>query len=99
MHPYLAKYYLDQTTSPKRQTAQRGSFRAWFSAFIRHWQRRKMTAILMAMDDRTLRDIGVSRGDIRRLVGRFDDRELRMVPLAVHEALAGKDRKSSKLAA
>lgn len=38
-------------------------------AKIQHWQaRRRAIAELAALDDRTLRDIGLHRGDIRRFV-------------------------------
>ncbi len=41
-----------------------------------------MIAALEAMDDRLLRDIGIYRGDIPRVVDDLNDRELRMSPLA-----------------
>lgn len=61
--------------------------RVWRAA-IRRWQRRKMIAALEAMDDRLLRDIGIGRPDIPRMVATFSDRELRMTPLAASPTLA-----------
>lgn len=58
------------------------SIRRWLARAIRQWQRRKMIASFEAMDDRLLRDIGVCRSDIHRLVQGFDARELRMAPVA-----------------
>ena len=45
-----------------------------------------MIAALEAMDDRLLRDIGIYRNDIPRVVDGLDDRELRMRPLAAPAA-------------
>lgn len=59
-----------------------GWFRRWLGAAALHWQRRKMIAAFEAMDERLLRDIGIYRGDIPRVVDGFSDRELRMAPLA-----------------
>lgn len=59
-----------------------GFWRGLIGAAMRNWQRRKMIAAFDAMDDRLLRDIGINRRDIRRVVSRFDDRELGMVPIA-----------------
>ncbi len=68
---------------------RRGGYlsRAWQAA-IRRWQRRRMIAALEAMDDRLLRDIGIDRPDIPRMVASFSDRELRMTPLAASPTLA-----------
>lgn len=54
----------------------------WWQNAVQNWQRRKMIAALEALDDRTLLDIGVHRGEIRRVVEGFNDAELRMAPLA-----------------
>ncbi|AVO37513.1 DUF1127 domain-containing protein [Pukyongiella litopenaei] len=56
--------------------------RRLFGSAIRKWRRRKMIAVFDAMDDQLLSDIGLCRGDIRRVVNTFDDRELGMIPLA-----------------
>jgi uncharacterized protein YjiS (DUF1127 family) len=58
------------------------AFGHWLGVATRHWQRRKMIASLEAMDDWLLRDIGVDRADIRKVVDGFDARELLMIPLA-----------------
>lgn len=54
----------------------------WLKGVIRRWQRRKMIATLRALDDRMLRDIGLVRAEIPRVVEGFSSRELQMVPLA-----------------
>ena len=54
----------------------------WLQAAGRRWKQRKMIAALEALDDRLLDDIGLARGDIRKAVLEFDDRELKMRPLA-----------------
>ncbi len=48
---------------------------------IKGWKRRKMMASLESMEDRLLRDIGIQRTDIKRLVYGFDEYELSMVPV------------------
>jgi len=66
------------TTSPE-SVALQGSNRLlprWLRSAIRAWQRRKMIALLSALDDRTLRDIGIHRGQIPQVVDRFEDHEL-----------------------
>ena len=40
----------------------------WWQSAVQNWQRRKMIAALEALDDRTLMDIGVHRGGIKRVV-------------------------------
>lgn len=57
-------------------------FSRWFRSAVRAWQRRKMIAALSALDDRTLRDIGMHRGEIERVVDLFEERELQMAPVA-----------------
>ena len=54
----------------------------WWQSAVQNWQRRKMIAALEALDDRTLLDIGVHRGEIRRVVEGFNAAELRMAPIA-----------------
>ncbi|GAB1478628.1 hypothetical protein MASR2M74_11760 [Paracoccaceae bacterium] len=53
----------------------------WWQSAVENWQRRKMIAALEALDDRTLLDIGLHRGDIKRVVDDFDDAELGMAPV------------------
>jgi len=74
-----------KTTNSSESVAVQDSSRLlprWFRSAIRAWRRRKMIALLSALDDRTLRDIGIHRAQIPRVVDRFEDHELRMVPLA-----------------
>ena len=77
-----------QGRSSHRRSGNEGSgiFHWLLRAPIKQWQRRKMIAALEALDDWVLRDIGIHREDIPRLVDEFDDRELRMTPLASAEA-------------
>ncbi len=91
MHPYITKRMLDQTPPHKSEPKRNGLFRKWMVLAKQQWQRRKMIAALEAMDDRLLRDIGIYRGDIKRVVDGFDDRELRMVPLAASTTVSRLD--------
>ena len=68
--------YVPQLTSGGRQ--EQGRKGGFWRRIFRQWQRRKMIATLQAMDDHLLFDIGVSRGDIPRIVDSFTDRELGM---------------------
>lgn len=45
-----------------------GPLRRRLRAAFKSWQRRKMMAALSALDDRTLRDIGIHRSEIARAV-------------------------------
>lgn len=82
MHNHIADH------SPAKLTGQNGihklgaSLQRWLSASLRKMHQRKMIAELHAMDDRLLRDIGLFRSDIARVVNGFDDAELRMAPVA-----------------
>ncbi len=48
----------------------------------RKWKRSKAVSDLCALSDRELRDIGIFRGDISRVVSQFDDRDLGLAPAA-----------------
>lgn len=54
--------------------------RSWLRIAMQRHKRRKMIWALEAMDDRLLRDIGIYRNDITRVVDGLDDRDLRMRP-------------------
>ena len=81
IRPYLDALRADHAERP-RAPRRAGPLRRWIAAVARRWQRRKMIATLVAMDDRLLRDIGIDRADIPRFVDGLSDRELRMTPLA-----------------
>jgi uncharacterized protein YjiS (DUF1127 family) len=52
----------------------------WIDGAVMRWQRRRMIEALQRLDDRILRDIGVTRGEIRYVVEGFSRDELRMKP-------------------
>ncbi|WP_054007777.1 DUF1127 domain-containing protein [Cypionkella psychrotolerans] len=77
------KHQMPSATVVRSAGMKKGAgFRLWWQSVIRSWQRRKMIAVLSALDDRILQDIGMHRGEIERVVDGFDDRELRMTPVA-----------------
>lgn len=88
MHPHqihrsFQMNRLSQTVHPAANDVTRpGALRRWFASAARRFQKRRMTEALQRLDDHTLRDIGLTRGDIPRVVNGFDPRELRMTPLA-----------------
>lgn len=88
MHPYLTQQDYLSSSLPyaraHRTRSKKGgrTFGRWLRAAIRQRQRNRLIAEFHAMDDRMLRDIGIYRGDIRRVVDGFDDRELGMTPFA-----------------
>lgn len=75
-HPFL-----QQAAKARAAPKSGSSIRYWIGAVVRNWQRRKMIAALHALEDRTLRDIGMERCDIEEVVEMFNERELCMVPL------------------
>ncbi len=88
MHPFLShRNYLSerrlaetvQSNAPRRLS---GILRSAIDAAARRWRRRRMIAALEQLSDRTLADIGIARCDIPHVVEGFDDRELRMTPVA-----------------
>jgi uncharacterized protein YjiS (DUF1127 family) len=60
-------------SSAPETSARGGGLRHFLSAVMRRWQRRKMIATFDAMDDHILRDIGLRREDIVRVVDSFDE--------------------------
>ncbi len=88
MYPALSnpntssRFYPQQALHPDAIAQDLGPIRRFLAASVRKWRRRKMIAVLQALDTRTLRDIGIERCDIERIVDGFDAREMRMVPLA-----------------
>ena len=82
MSGYLTRKMLGPASRRNVVNGDANLFRRWMISAMRQWQRRRMIKALEAMDDRLLRDIGIDRSDIDRVVGEFDDRELGMIPLA-----------------
>ncbi|MCQ0090679.1 hypothetical protein FGD77_02655 [Roseovarius sp. M141] len=58
-----------------------------------------MIAMLERLRDEVLHDIGIARGDIRRVVEGFDSRELRMTPVANARAERNADNEVYRQAA
>ena len=83
------RFYAQQSRSHAAQTQEPGPLRRLLAAVVQNWRRRKMIAVLQALDTRTLRDIGIERCDIESIVDAFDARELRMVPLAAPQRAKG----------
>ena len=92
MHPILFHHnFLDlrpnwAETNTLSVSEEDGFLRRWWRSTIRSWKRRKLIAAMQALDDRVLRDMGICRQDIERIVDAFDDRELGMVPLAADQS-------------
>ena len=99
MSIYITRQMIDPASGKPAGSKSIGLLRRMFRRAVRNWQRRKMIAKLEAMDDRLLRDIGLHRGEIRRLVDGFDDRELGMVPVTSAETSAGTDYEAFRKAA
>lgn len=86
MSIYLIKQVSDSASVPNAANdaaiKDHGLLRRWMRSAVRRWQRRSMMQALERLDDHMLADIGIHRGGIPRVVRGFDDRELRMVPVA-----------------
>ncbi|MCA8869155.1 MAG: DUF1127 domain-containing protein [Rhodobacteraceae bacterium] len=82
MYPGNLNLMPGQVLAGSNGSARDGWFRQWLRQATRQWRRRRMIAALRAMDDRLLNDIGIHRQDIEPIVDGFDDRELRMLPVA-----------------
>jgi uncharacterized protein YjiS (DUF1127 family) len=74
--------YMSTRESAAASPERFGVFRRWLLAILTDWRRRKMIEALERLDDKTLEDIGIDRGDIPLVVAAFDSRELRMTPIA-----------------
>ncbi len=85
MRPHVFKS-ITHHFPPPRAASQRnrkpGAFRRWLRTTFLQWQCRKMIETLRGMDDRLLRDIGIGRSDIPRVVNGLTDRELSMRPVS-----------------
>ena len=92
MHPFLThRNYLIKlanldTMNGIAKAANDGPLRRAARAVIKSWKRRRMVASLEAMEDRLLRDIGIYRGDIKRVVYGYDAYDLSMGTVAPSNA-------------
>ncbi|WP_112323025.1 DUF1127 domain-containing protein [Oceanibium sediminis] len=83
MHPvlshrdYVKKRNLETVTATTRRKT--GS---WLSRAFQRWQRGRLVAVLSAMDDRLLQDIGIERADIPRRADELTRRDLNLAPEA-----------------
>lgn len=84
MHPYMfnPNILFLRPSSSSKSTKRPEALRRMVGAAFRNWERRKMIATLQRMDDRLLRDIGIDRSDIPRVVEGFSTRELSMRPVS-----------------
>ncbi len=85
MHPYMThhdyKISLFPEKSPLRdKSSLRRTLGRWVKAATQSYQNKRMVAALDALDDRILRDIGLTRGEIHGVVYGYDDLELGMTP-------------------
>ncbi|HEY9038081.1 MAG TPA: DUF1127 domain-containing protein [Roseovarius sp.] len=94
MSIYITRQMIDPAHDGRGSHESDGLFRRLFTSAVRNWQRRKAIAELEAMDDATLRDIGIYRNDIPRVVNGFNDRDLGIVPVAPAARSNGGGRKS-----
>ncbi|MCV2892735.1 DUF1127 domain-containing protein [Lentibacter sp. XHP0401] len=78
----MAQFRNQDAANNNKDPSRPSMWRRWLRATVNNWKRRKMVAALRSMEDHLLKDIGVERGDIQRIVDGFDERELGMVPLA-----------------
>ncbi|MCR8828041.1 DUF1127 domain-containing protein [Pseudosulfitobacter koreensis] len=84
MHPYMfnPNILFLRPSSSSKSTKRPGALRRMAGAAFRNLKRRKMIATLQRMDDHLLRDIGIERSDIPRVVESFSTRELGMRPVS-----------------
>ena len=81
MSIYITRQMIDPASGKRGRDEANGLFQRLFRSAARKWRRRKMIASLEALDDAILRDIGIYRADIPRVVDGFSDRELGMEPV------------------
>ncbi len=105
MHPFLShrNYMALDTNRPRRNKvyapAKDGLLRRSLRSIYQRWNRRRMIAELHSMNDRMLRDMGIYRNDIERVVNDFEQRDLLAVPAAKSSIKLVSDRDVWRLAA
>ena len=71
---------MSQTAVQQANAGRSGGFVRWIEAWVNnlaaHWVRREAIKVLRQLDDRALRDIGLSRCHIERAVWGVTDPEL-----------------------
>lgn len=77
---YITRKMLTDFARQEANAAPFSVFRDLATSLARRRQRRRAMAELEAMDDATLRDIGIYRGDIRRVVDGLSDADLGLKP-------------------
>lgn len=85
MHPHVFKsnnHHFPPPRAASPRNRKPGAFRHWLQTAFHRWQRGKMIETLRGMDDRLLRDIGIDRSDIPRVVDGLTDCELSMRPVS-----------------
>ena len=82
MSTYIKQRTPERTAQRPVEVKKLNLLLRWWHSAVQNWQRRKMIAALAALDDHILRDIGIPRGEIERVVDGFDARELQMQPVA-----------------
>ena len=98
MLPHVFKSPLPSSPSfdpAARRGDRKSPLGTWLRIAFRNWERRKMIEALRALDDRLLRDIGIERSDIPRVVDGFTDSERAMQPVSprvAHEYRVRRDK-------
>ena len=77
---YITRKMLTDFAQQEANAAPFSVFRDLATSLGRRRQRRQAIAELEAMDDATLRDIGIYRGDIRNVVDGLSDADLGLEP-------------------
>lgn len=77
---YITRKMLTDFARQEANAAPFSVFRDLATSLARRRQRRRAIAELEAMDDATLRDIGIYRGDIRNVVDGLSDADLGLEP-------------------
>lgn len=72
MSTHIARHVLNPSSCNHRVDQRRGPLHTLVRAVIRNHRRRQMVRTLQALDDRLLRDIGIPRSDIYRVVSDAD---------------------------
>ncbi|WP_418591565.1 DUF1127 domain-containing protein [Ponticoccus sp. (in: a-proteobacteria)] len=100
MHPNLfiaSNPHLSAPRTDRQNPRKPGALRLWLRAAFRKFQRRKMIEALQGMDNRLLRDIGIERSEIPRLVDGLIEREpaMRSVSAVRHPDATGRGNRAA----